>query len=163
MQEDIVLNNIPIDITPIFLPPMLYKYINGILHIACFLHIYSDNKIQICTGNNSLNKLTYISIDDIEQTLSANKEHYKYIIYCFNISGKRYYEKFKYYYKDIDQNSLSFENYFAISIGQLKSLEAITFNYNKYCSSKDTKYSYIYPDKNVYLTMKYRILFKQAV
>jgi hypothetical protein len=161
MNKDIILNNIHDNTTPIFTPPIRYKYINGVLHIACFLHIYNEGeRIQICTGNNYLDKWTYISIDDIEQILSNNTEPYVDIIYRFNINSKRFYEKFKYYYNEIDQSSLSFENYFTISIVQLKSLAAITFNHNKYCSSKDTKYSHIYPDKNVYLTMKYRILFK---
>lgn len=167
MKEDIILNNIPTDITPIFLPPIKYKYIDGTLHIYCHLNVLNEvRNLRIVNINgNHKDSERYVSINEIEEAIRNNPLSFNTISYHIStIRGKLkqdYYQKFKCYYNELTEEGFYHIGGMYLSLEQLKSLETITAYTTVNCHIETTGYRHLYPNKKlISLTMKYRILFK---
>lgn len=83
MKEEIILNNLPNDITPIFLPPIKYRRIDGILHIYCYLKVLNEKRNLVSIGDNHKDSERYVSINEIEQAVKNNPPSFNTISYYF--------------------------------------------------------------------------------
>lgn len=165
MKEEIILNNLPNDITPIFLPPIKYRYIDGILHIYCYLKVLNEKRNLVSIVDNHKDSERYVSINEIEQAVKNNPPSFNTISYYFcTTRGKLkqdYYQKFKCCYNELTEAGFYHIGAMYLSLEQLKSLETITTYTTINCHTETTEYRNIYPNgRLICLTMKYRILFK---
>jgi hypothetical protein len=141
MKEAIILNNLPNNVTPIFLP-IKYRYIDGVLHIYCFLKVLNEEHklTRVDIGDNNKDTERYVSIDEIEQAVNDNPSGWNTISYFFSTKkgslNQDYCQKFRCYYNELTEQGFFHIGTICLSLEQLKALKSITTHTTINCHVK---------------------------